>query len=113
MLFTAASMIAVNSILGGAGLALLVGTLTAIGSAGDLAIGAVGTVIVFGLHLLYGYRRVAPTAGWPPLIVRRRPPSSPAQRPAAATTAPSLPRSSWLRARSSPPNWPCRNTTSH
>jgi hypothetical protein len=73
MLFTAAAMIAaVNSILGGAGLALLAGTLTPFGSAGVLAIGVVGTVLLFGLHLLYGYRRAAPTAGWPPLTGRRR-----------------------------------------
>jgi hypothetical protein len=78
MLFTAAAVIAaVNSILGGAGLALLAGTLTPLGSAGVLAIGVVGTVIVFGLHLLYGYRRAAPTAGWPPLMVRRRLPPPP------------------------------------
>ena len=78
MLFTAAAMIAaVNSILGGAGLALLAGTLTPLGSAGVLAIGVVGTVILFGLHLLYGYRRAAPTAGWPPLMVRRRLPPPP------------------------------------
>jgi hypothetical protein len=78
MLFTAASMIAaVNSILGGAGLALLAGTLTPLGPAGVLAIGAVGTVILFGLHLLYGYRRAAPTAGWPPLTGRRRLPPPP------------------------------------
>ena len=65
------------SILGGAGLALLAGTLTPLGSASVLAIGVVGTVILFGLHLLYGYRRAAPTAGWPPLMVRRRLPPPP------------------------------------
>jgi hypothetical protein len=102
MLFTAAAMIAaVNSILGGAGLALLAGTLTPVGSASVLAIGVVGTVLLFGLHLLYGYRRAAPTAGWPPLMRRRLPPlpqapgsgqdrpvsSSPLQ-PAASTEQP-------------------------
>jgi len=65
------------SILGGSGLALLAGTLTPLGPAGVLAIGVVGTVILFGLHLLYGYRRAAPTAGWPPLMVRRRLPPPP------------------------------------
>jgi len=95
MLFTAASMIAaVNSILGGAGLALLAGTLTPLGSATVLAIGAVGAVILFGLHLLYGYRRAAPTAGWPPLMVRRRlhaPPQAPGSahdRPLASPLQP-------------------------
>jgi hypothetical protein len=79
---------AVNSILGGAGLALLAGTLTPLGSAGVLAIGAVGTVLLFGLHLLYGYRRAAPTAGWPPLMGRRRPPSSPAAAPGSGHDSP-------------------------
>jgi hypothetical protein len=88
MLFTAAAMIAaVNSILGGAGLALLAGTLTPLGSAGVLAIGVVGTVLVFGLHLLYGYRRAAPTAGWPPLMGRRRLPPPP-QAPGTAQDRP-------------------------
>jgi hypothetical protein len=88
MLFTAASMIAaVNSILGGAGLALLAGTLTPLGSASVLAIGAVGTVLVFGLHLLYGYRRAAPTAGWPPLTGRRRLPPPP-QTPGSSQDRP-------------------------
>ena len=88
MLFTAAAMIAaVNSILGGAGLALLAGTLTPLGSATALAIGAVGTVILFGLHLLYGYRRAAPTAGWPPLTGRRRLPPPP-QAPGSAQDRP-------------------------
>ena len=88
MLFTAAAMIAaVNSILGGAGLALLAGTLTPLGSAGVLAIGVVGTVMLFGLHLLYGYRRAAPTAGWPPLMVRRRLPPPP-QAPGSSQDRP-------------------------
>jgi hypothetical protein len=85
MLFTAAAMIAaVNSILGGAGLALLAGTLTPLGSVGVLAVGVVGAVLLFGLHLLYGYRRAAPTAGWPPLTGRRRlppPPQAPGSSP--------------------------------
>jgi hypothetical protein len=88
MLFTAAAMIAaVNSILGGAGLALLAGTLTPLGSASVLAIGAVGTLVLFGLHLLYGYRRAAPTAGWPPLLARRRLPPPP-QAPGSAQDRP-------------------------
>jgi len=101
MLFTAAAMIAaVNSILGGAGLALLAGTLTPLGSATALTIGAVGTVILFGLHLLYGYRRAAPTAGWPPLMMRRRLPPPP-----------QAPRSGQDRA--APRNGPGRNPTGH
>jgi hypothetical protein len=92
MLFTAASMIAaVNSILGGAGLALLAGKLAPLGSATALTIGVVGAVILFGLHLLYGYRRAAPTAGWPPLMVRRRlppPPQAPGSGQDGAVHAP-------------------------
>ena len=88
MLFTAAAMIAaVNSILGGAGLALLAGKLTPLGSATALTIGAVGTVILFGLHLLYGYRRAASTAGWPPLMARRRLPPPP-QAPGSGQDSP-------------------------
>jgi hypothetical protein len=87
MLFTAAAMIAaVNSILGGAGLALLAGTLT-LGSATALTIGVVGAVILFGLHLLYGYRRAAPTAGWSPLMARRRLPPPP-QAPGSGQDSP-------------------------
>jgi hypothetical protein len=73
MLFTAASMIgAVNSILGGVGLALLAGKSTSLGSGGAVAVGVVAAAILFGLHLLYGYRRAAPMAGWAPLAMRRR-----------------------------------------
>ena len=60
ILFTAASMIAaVNSILGGAGLALLAGRLGRLGSGAAVVVGVVGTLVLFGLHLWYGYRRGA------------------------------------------------------
>jgi hypothetical protein len=44
-------------------------------------------VLLFGLHLLYGYRRAAPTAGWPPLMVRRGLPPPP-QTPGSAYDRP-------------------------
>ena len=85
MLYTTAAMIAaVNSILAGAGLALLAGKLAPLGATTALIIGAVGALIVFGLHLLYGYRRAAPMAGWSPLMARRRlppPPQAPRSGP--------------------------------
>ena len=52
-----------------------------------MAIGVVGAVLLFGLHLLYGYRRAAPTAGWPPLMVRRRLPP-PLQAPGSGHDSP-------------------------
>jgi hypothetical protein len=73
MLFTAASMIAaVNSILGGGGLALVAGRVGHLGPATALAVGVAGALILFALHLLYGYRQAAAAAGWSPLAVRRR-----------------------------------------
>jgi hypothetical protein len=58
ILFTAASMIAaVNSILGGAALALLGGRLVRLGSGTAVVVGVAGTLVLFGLHLWYGFRR--------------------------------------------------------
>jgi hypothetical protein len=58
ILFTAASMIAaVNSILGGAALALLGGRLGRLGSGTAVVVGVAGTLVLFGLHLWYGFRR--------------------------------------------------------
>ncbi len=60
ILFTAGSMIAaVNSILGGAGLALLAGRLGGLGSGPAVLVGLAGTLVLFGLHLRYGLRRAA------------------------------------------------------
>ena len=60
ILFTAASMIAaVNSILGGAALALLGGRLGRLGSGMAVVVGVTGTLALFGLHLWYGFRRGA------------------------------------------------------
>jgi hypothetical protein len=74
ILFTAASMIAaVNSILGGAGLALLGGRLGRLGSGMAVVVGVVGTLVLFGLHLWYGFRRGAQFGMRPePMWGRRR-----------------------------------------
>ena len=106
MLYTAAAMIAaVNSILGGAGLALLAGKLAPLGSASALMVGAVGTVILFGLHLLYGYRRAAPTVGWSPRWWAVAPVPH-RTRPVVVERALGFLESSLLRGRWSSPNWP-------
>jgi hypothetical protein len=60
ILFTSGSMIAaVNSILGGAGLALLAGRLGRLGAGPAVVVGMAGTLVLFGLHLRYGLRRAA------------------------------------------------------
>ena len=60
ILFTSGSMIAaVNSILGGAGLALLAGRLGGLGSGPAVLAGLAGTLVLFALHLRYGMRRAA------------------------------------------------------
>jgi hypothetical protein len=59
-LFTGASTVAaINSILGGAGLALLVGQLAKIGDGAALTVGVAVAVLLFGVHLQYQQRRVA------------------------------------------------------
>jgi hypothetical protein len=58
VLFTAASMVsAVNSILGGVGIALLVQRMAGIGSAGTVLIGSVAALVVFGWHVVWERRR--------------------------------------------------------
>ncbi len=72
ILFTAGSMIgAVNSILGGAGLALLAGQMGGLGSGPAVLVGVAGTLILYGLHLRYGLRRAA-EVGLRPQPVRGR-----------------------------------------
>jgi hypothetical protein len=59
-LFTGASMVAaINSILGGVGLALLVGRLGHLGDGAALTVGVVVAVLLFGVQLGYQQRRVA------------------------------------------------------
>jgi hypothetical protein len=58
ILFTAGSMIAaINSILGGAGLALLGGRLGGLGVGPAVLVGVAGTLVLYGLHLGYGQWR--------------------------------------------------------
>jgi DNA-binding transcriptional LysR family regulator len=65
MLFTAASMVgAVNSILGGVGIALLVRWAASIDTAGAVLVGVVATLVVFGLHLVWESRRGDAALGW-------------------------------------------------
>ena len=65
MLFTASTMVAaVNSILGGVGIALLLQRTAGIGSAGTVLIGIVATLVVFGLHLVWESRRGDAALGW-------------------------------------------------
>jgi hypothetical protein len=59
-LITGASVVAaVNSILGGAGLALLAERLGHLGDGAALTVGGAAAVLLFGLHLGYQQRRVA------------------------------------------------------
>jgi len=62
---------AVNSILGGAGLALLAGRLGGLGSEPAVLVGVAATLVLFGLHLRYGLRRAA-GVGLRPQQIRSR-----------------------------------------
>jgi hypothetical protein len=65
ILFTAASMVgAVNSILGGVGIALLVQRVAGIGSAGTVLIGVVAALVVFGWHLMWERRLGTAARRW-------------------------------------------------
>ncbi len=60
LLFTGASVVAaINSMLGGVGLALLLARLGHLGEGPALLVGVALAVLVFGLHLLYQQRRTA------------------------------------------------------
>ena len=66
LLYTAASMIAaVNSVLGGAGLALLGGWPGGLGTGPAVV---VGVAVLYGLHLWYGMRRNAQVGLRPPPV---------------------------------------------
>ena len=57
-LFTGASLVAaINSILGGAGLAVLAARVADLGDGAALAVGAALALVLFALHLLYQQRR--------------------------------------------------------
>jgi hypothetical protein len=60
MLYTGASVIAaINSVIGGAGLALLVAKVGSLATGAALAVGIAAAVVLFGLHLLYQQQRAA------------------------------------------------------
>jgi hypothetical protein len=60
MLFTGASVIAaINSVVGGVGLALLVARVASLATGAALAVGIAAAVVLFGLHLLYQQQRAA------------------------------------------------------
>jgi hypothetical protein len=65
MLFTAASMVAaVNSIVGGVGIALLAHAVAVAGGGGTVLIGVAATLILFGLHMVWQSRRGDAALGW-------------------------------------------------
>jgi hypothetical protein len=60
MLFTGASVIAaINSVVGGVGLALLAAKVASLATGAALAVGIIAAVVLFGLHLLYQQQRGA------------------------------------------------------
>jgi hypothetical protein len=64
MLFTGASVIAaINSIVGGAGVALLAAKVGHLATSAALSVGIAAAVVLFGLHLGYQQRRVADLRG--------------------------------------------------
>jgi hypothetical protein len=67
MLFTGASVIAaINSIVGGVGLALLAAKVASLATGAALAVGVVAAVVLFGLHLLYQQQRATDRVMQPP-----------------------------------------------
>jgi hypothetical protein len=57
MLFTGASVVAaINSVVGGVGLALLAAKVVSLATGAALAVGITAAVVLFGLHLLYQQR---------------------------------------------------------
>jgi hypothetical protein len=67
MLFTGASVIAaINSIVGGVGVALLAAKVASLATGAALAVGSGAAVVLFGLHLLYQQQRAAALVLQPP-----------------------------------------------
>jgi hypothetical protein len=67
MLFTGASVIAaINSIVGGVGMALLAARVASLATGAALAVGVAAAVVLFGLHLLYQQQRAASLVLRPP-----------------------------------------------
>jgi hypothetical protein len=60
LLFTGASVIAaINSMVGGVGVALLAARVGHLAAGAALAVGSTAAVVLFGLHLLYQQQRAA------------------------------------------------------
>ena len=67
MLFTGASVVAaVNSVVGGVGLALLAALVASLATGAAMAVGVAAAVVLFGLHLLYQQQRATDRALRPP-----------------------------------------------
>ena len=67
MLFTGASVVAaINSIVGGVGLALLAAKVASLATSAALAVGIAAAVVLFGLHLLYQQQRATDRVLQPP-----------------------------------------------
>ena len=67
LLFTGASVIAaINSIVGGIGVALLAAKVASLATGAALAVGIAAAVVLFGLHLLYQQQRAASLVLRPP-----------------------------------------------
>ena len=67
LLFTGASVLAaINSMVGGVGVALLAAKVASLATGAALAVGITAAVVLFGLHLLYQQQRAAPLVLQPP-----------------------------------------------
>ena len=67
MLFTGASVVAaINSVVGGVGLALLAAKVASLATGAAMAVGAAAAVVLFGLHLLYQQQRATDPVLRPP-----------------------------------------------
>ena len=67
MLFTGASVVAaINSVVGGVGVALLAVKVASLATGAALAVGITAAVVLFGLHLLYQQQRAASLVLRPP-----------------------------------------------
>ena len=67
MLFTGASVVAaINSIVGGVGVALLAAKVASLATGAALAVGIAAAVVLFGLHLLYQQQRATERVPQPP-----------------------------------------------
>jgi hypothetical protein len=67
LLFTGASVVAaINSMVGGVGVALLAASVASLATGAALGIGITAAVVLFGLHLLYQQQRAASLVLRPP-----------------------------------------------